>query len=369
MSTRTEGQAPGGGAREVTAEEGRLPGGWRSLTLRSATLEVVLLPEKGGEIYALRRVGRDGGDVDVLWKSPWGMRMPPVPAASGAESQVVWLDHYGGGWQDLFPNAGDACTVDGAPHPFHGEASVVPWAATVGEGQGGVPEVRLTVRLGRSPFRLEKRLRLDPDRPVLHLHEQATNEGPDRQPYIWGQHPAFGAPFLAGGVRLDVPAAGYLAAERQVSGRARVASGARSAWPVVAAAGGGTVDLSVVPGPEARCDALGFLTDLRAGWYALSNDALGLGFALTWPLDVFPYVWLWQELCGTASYPWYATAYVMGVEPHTSCPADGLAAAVARGDARTLGPGETIAAEVTAVLFTPGGRVTAVSPDGTVAFD
>ena len=50
-------------------------------------------------------------------------------------------------------------------------------------------------------------------------------------------------------------------------------------------------------------DTLGFLVDLSAGWYALSNDALGLGFALTWPLEVFSCLWLWQELGGTLDYP------------------------------------------------------------------
>jgi hypothetical protein len=119
----------------------------------------------------------------------------------------------------------------------------------------------------------------------------------------------------------------------------------------------------------AETDLLGFILDLSGGWYALSNDALGLGFGLSWPLEVFPCVWLWQELRGTLDYPWYGTAYVMGVEPHTSCPADGLAAAVARGNARTLDPGEGIEAALTAVLFTPGGRVTGVSPGGAVAFD
>jgi Domain of unknown function (DUF4432) len=370
--------ATGGVTGGVTIEEGRLTGGWRSVTLRSPHLEVVVLPEKGGEIYALRSLRHD---VDVLWKSPWGPGGSSVPSAVGEASQVVWLDHYGGGWQDLFPNAGAACTVAGAAHPFHGEASVVPWECVVGEARGGTPEVRLTVRLARSPFRLEKRIRLEPDRPVLRFWERAVNESNRTQPYLWGQHPAFGAPFLAGGARLDVPATTFIAAEPQVSPQSRVVPGSRSGWPLVAGAapgggggnetgagGGGAVDLSVVPGPEAATDTLGFLLDLAGGWYALSNDALGLGFGLAWPVEVFPCVWLWQELCGTQEYPWYGTSYVMGVEPHTSCPADGLAMAVARGAARTLGPGEGVEADLTAVLFAPGGRVAGVSPDGAVSF-
>ena len=63
---------------------------------------------------------------------PLGPGPAPLPSASGEASQTAWLDHYGGGWQELFPNAGAACTVDGRPHPFHGEASVVPGATTAG---------------------------------------------------------------------------------------------------------------------------------------------------------------------------------------------------------------------------------------------
>ena len=47
---------------------------------------------------------------------PLGPGLPPLPSASGEASQTAWLDHYGGGWQELFPNAGAACTVDGAAH-------------------------------------------------------------------------------------------------------------------------------------------------------------------------------------------------------------------------------------------------------------
>src|SRR5688572_11013808 len=111
------------GETMATVEEGRHPSGWRTLTLRNEQMEVVVLPEKGSEIFALRSRRHD---LDVLWKAPWGLRPPPVAAAAAVDA-AAWLDHYGGGWQELFPNGGDACVYAGAPHTFHGEASVVPW--------------------------------------------------------------------------------------------------------------------------------------------------------------------------------------------------------------------------------------------------
>src|SRR5688572_29182343 len=149
----------------------RLASGWQAVRLRSATLDVTLLPEKGGEIYALTARQHGAQSTDLLWKSPWGLRPPPVPSASGPESQAVWLDHYGGGWQELLPNAGGACTVSGAAHSFHGEASVVPWEYVIERPDGVPPRVRLTVRLARTPFSVEKVVSLDADRPVLRLWE------------------------------------------------------------------------------------------------------------------------------------------------------------------------------------------------------
>ena len=208
---------------------------------------------------------------------------------------------------------------------------------------------------------------------MLHLWERVTNQGATPQPIMWGHHPAFGAPFLAAGSRLDVPAKTFLANAPQVSPNTWIAAGERSPWPHVTRAsstGGpaGTVDLSLIPGPDSRTNNFGYLLDLDAGWYALSNHALNLGFALTWPLDVFPCLWLWQELCGTQEYPWYGTTYVMGVEPHTSPAAAGLATAIDHGTARTLQPGESLAATLTTTLFTPRGKVTHATPDGTVQF-
>ena len=348
----------------TTIETDVLPSGWRAVYLRNAEMEVTLLPDKGSEIYTIRSLQHD---VDVLWKSPWGLHQPPVPNSSGAESQSVWLDHYAGGWQELFPNGGNACTVGGVPHTFHGEASVVRWRHRITHGDAGAQELELNVRLARTPFRIEKRVWLDPDRPILHLWERITNEGTTAQPYMWGHHPAFGAPFLDGGCRLDVPAGSYLANEAVGAGSADASDG-RVPWPKVTRPGGGESDLSKIPGPDAPISTMGYLLDLADGWYALSNPEMKLGVALTWPTSVFPCLWLWQELGGTQGYPWHGAAYVMGVEPHTSWPGSGLATAIEHGTARTLAPGESIEARLTTTLFEPQGTVTGVTPEGQVEF-
>jgi len=102
------------------------------------------------------------------------------------------------------------------------------------------------------------------------------------------------------------------------------------------------------------------------GWHAAWNWLLGLGFGLVWPRDVFPYLWFWQELHGSRGYPWYGRVYVMGLEPWTSYPGHGLTSALARGTARRLEPGQSLTADLQAVLYESRTGVRRIHPDGTV---
>jgi hypothetical protein len=72
---------------------------------------------------------------------------------------VAWLDRRSGGWQVLFPSAGDACVHGGVELDYHGEAAVSPWRCEV-LGDSRCAAATLEVVLAHSPFRLLRRLRL-----------------------------------------------------------------------------------------------------------------------------------------------------------------------------------------------------------------
>lgn len=345
-----------------------LVGGWEAVRLFNELIEVVVIPAKGAEIWSVTDL-RTG--IDVLWKAPWALRPHALSSATAGASQTAWLDHYAGGWQVLFPNGGDAVTYRGADLGFHGEASVAPWSlATTETPRGAVLD--LTVDLRRSPFRLHRRMELAPGTSTMRFTETVTNCGVDRLPYMWGHHPAYGAPFLGDGARLTVPAATYLADVGNAQGTARVAPHVRSTWPLAATPGGGTVDVSLVPGPNAGTADMGYVLDLDDGWYALESPQTGLGVAVSWPRSVLPCLWLWQEFRGGKDYPWYGRAYVMGVEPHSSWPGHGLLGAIEAGTARWIEPGATHEISVAVSLFDiperGPGHVKSVDADGTVQF-
>lgn len=336
--------------------------GLTAIRLENEWLEVTVLPDKGADIYSL--VSKPHG-LDVLWKSPWGLRAA-VPVEMAAAGQAAWLDQYEGGWQLIFPNGGDACHYRGAPLSFHGEASASRWKYSIVEAGPEKASLELSLALRRSPFSVTRRLSIERDRAVLHIDESILNHGDVKLRYMWGHHPAFGRPFLDGCV-LEVPAGRFVAHEQEISRFSRIAPSESAEWPMIEGRDGQMIDLRVVPPPEVRATELGYITGLKQGWYAMVNPRRKLGFGLVWPLDVFPYLWFWQELGGSPDYPWYGRCSVMAVEPFTSIPGSGLERAIAGGTAPELAPGGQVSARLTAVLF-EAGRVESISADGEVRY-
>jgi len=58
----------------------------------------------------------------------------------------------------------------------------------------------------RSPFRMERTMRVEASRPVLLLRERITNECGEPIDYMWGHHPSYGPPFLSDACRIDIGA-------------------------------------------------------------------------------------------------------------------------------------------------------------------
>src|SRR5260221_6996212 len=95
----------------------------RALRIENDLLAAVILLDKGADIYQMIYKPRS---IDVLWKSPWGMKQPGH-TASAVESNVLWLEDYAGGWQEIFPSGGGPCTYKSVELNFHGEASMTGW--------------------------------------------------------------------------------------------------------------------------------------------------------------------------------------------------------------------------------------------------
>lgn len=338
--------------------------GVRALRLENDLLAATILPDKGADIYAL--VDKATG-VDVLWKSPWGLKgAGGIPSA--VDSATAWLEAYEGGWQEIFPSGGGPCHYQGVELNFHGEASLAAWEDEITTAGGDAAEVRLTVRLRRGPFALERVMRVEAGRPVLRLRERITNRGGQPMDAMWGHHPAYGAPFLSPACRIDTNAQAIWADDEYDVPRNPLTPNGRSAWPT-AERDGATTDLSRLPAADEPRQLLAYLHKFTGdhGWYGLTNPELGLGVGLVWSTAVFPYAWFWQEFHGTTGFPWYQDAYVMAIEPFSSVPGQGLVKAMAKtGSQLTLAPGESITTELAAVFYRSTSGLQGIAPDGTV---
>jgi hypothetical protein len=337
-------------------------GGIESLVLENEHLEVVVLVGKGTDIFSFRH--RASG-TDFLWKAPWGVRDPATTIQDTANSAASFLDYYFGGWQELFPNAGAGCTYRGAELGVHGEACKVPWSWQITEETSRRISVRFRARMVRTPFLLEKQMTLEAGRAVLLIEETVTNEGADAVDFIWGHHPALGAPFLSGHCRLYTPAR---VVETDDSNLFLAPRRRFESYPMIETVDGAPFDVSRIPPSSARVTMQSFLRELAEGWYALVNQESGLGFALSWDLEVFPYLWLWEELCGSADYPWWGRCYVAGIEPNSTPTGGGLAEAVENGTQHRLPPGKSLHSILCATAFETQGEPRRVDPEGRIEY-
>lgn len=309
--------------------------GWRALTVENDALRLTVLPDKGADMVELVDL-RSG--IDPLFKGPWGL-LPPGSQPREGSGDVEFLANYEGTWQELFPNVNEAASYRGKRIPFHGEVATLPWDVQA----EGADALRCTVRCRETPFLLERLIRLEGEE--LVLDETVTNESDKPAHFVWGHHLVVGPPFLEPGCRLHTAARTITTRPEVWEETARLAPGQREPWPDARLPDGGTVDLSVVPGPEVGSHDDVYLTDLEAGWAAVENPHLGLTFRLEWDPEVFRRVIVWQPYGGALEAP-LRGAYALGVEPWTTHL--NLEEALAAGEATELAGGASFSTVVRA---------------------
>lgn len=109
-----------------------------------------------------------------------------------------------------------------------------------------------------------------------------------------------------------------------------------------------------------------FVTDLKEGWYGVTNQKKKIGFAMHWDKEFFPYIWYWQVYKGDFGYPFYGRTYNIALEPFTSYPRLGLAEAIKHNTQKKIGPGMTIETEFLAIAYEGVGEVKGITEEGEV---
>ena len=292
------------------------------LVLDNGFLRVQINEELGAEIFSIEAKGKNFL-ASYDWKSP----VPSVTSRTYGSAIQDWLSDYRGGWQVLFPNAGNDATIEGVPLPFHGEfgrthVQVLEHSAT-----------RLVVSAGaRIPLVLTRSYTLLPGESVLFIEQEVSNESQTEWPFIWGEHPAFSLP---PGSKIKMPVGPVTADLNEAGPLQDIPMGAEGSWPLIENKTGSKADLSTVPG--GGVERLCYLHDRPEGWVAMTHgeDLIGL----SWDLQAFPHMWMWQEIQGP-SFPWFGRSAITALEPACTWPSYGLETAIKTGQAFSVKPGE-----------------------------
>ncbi len=304
--------------------------------IASQDLVVELNERCGGEVTSIKYAGRE-----ILAAYDWASPISARQSTTYGDPKLDWLSEYRGGWQLLIPNTGAACEVGGVPLPFHGE-----WSRTVPDVESrGVDRVVFSAGT-RLPLVVQREVCIatDPQRVLVTTLVKNTAQLP--VDFIWGEHPAFS---VGQGDTIDFPDAQVFSSEGDFLGQ----------WPECRQAR----KLDRVDTTEPT-ESVHYLVGFNQGWAALRRGSYGV--ALAWNIADFPYAWMWHEIA-SPGFPFYGRAALVAIEPASCWPGDGLAAAVASGQAFRLEPNETRSTVVALIPFIDNGdAVTHATIDGLV---
>ena len=320
--------------------------GHRCLSIENELLRVVVSADKGADIleFLYKPI-----DLEFLWRSYGGLRQVEHFRPSSPLTAGHFREHYAGGWHEMLPNGAGPCEHRGAEFGFHGEATNLAWDYTIEIDEVECVEVKFRVRLVRLPLLVEKTLRLESGQSSLRIRERIVNEAGHAVEMLWGHHPTFGWPFLEAGCKVNLPPCRIVVGDQPLRG-SRLAPSQSSNWPIAISSGGDPLDLSLIPGPEARSQDFVRLEGLEEGWFSIVNPHRQVGFKLTWDKKIFPMLGFWQVFRGAEDYPWYGMTYLAALEP--ACDLPSLTDAAERGTALKLESGVALETELVATAFT-----------------
>ncbi len=304
------------------------------IVLRSDELLARIDPGHGGEILDLvdLRTGRQ-----LLGRPPFASTEP----VAGDLDEETWTAAYRGGWQPVFPNAGTPCTVDGRRHGFHGRASNDLWSVVSHDVASAV------FAWSGHGLSAVRRLELTDGALEVSLDLQAKTE---RTPFVALEHVTFGLELLDPEVVLELPA-GQAFELDEAAGPPEPPEDA-AVWPEIRLLDGSVERAERWPLARER-SRLFCVADLPEGRAVLRNPTRGQAVELTWDVELLRHLWVWHEVRGYGG-PWRRHAELLAIEP-TSVPHSlGLAAAIERGQARWLEPGETCCYTLVARPLTTG---------------
>lgn len=314
------------------------------VVLENRHIRIALSLSRGAEFLELRDKLTD---QDLLWHGQPDLvrNTGGIPTVHRAEGN--FLDHFAGGWQEIFPSGGDPATYRGASFGQHGEVALLPWTATVLRDTPEQIQVLFRVECRRMPIRLERIVTIDHDDPGIRLNETAINHSDIELPVMWGHHISIGGPWAKSGNQLSAPEQTGVEVPLYDWPGYRWQAG-QYTWPHIKTADGNLDDVRFLPDSDHTEGHL-ILGPLSHGKIRLTAPSLHRTVSFTWPASDYPYAWCWFVYHGHPDWPLWGRHRLLTIEPFTS-PLVPLDTAASRGQARLIPAKGTITSEL-AVTF------------------
>jgi len=288
------------------------------LSLENDLLKLLIMLDKGADIVEILYKPKD---INFLWTKPGGIRDTTHFIPSNACAEGNFLDYYEGGYQDIIPGGGPF-NYKGVEMGFHGEACLLPWNFYIEEDSAQKISVVLSCRLNRFPFLIKKRIIMARSQLKVIIQESIDNESSEDIEFMWGQHPAYGLPFLDGECIIDIPAKKFTAigGGDTIFPYSRFTKDYCGTWPIASDKNSNEIDMSILPSREEETSDLFFLEGLEEGRYTITNKDLKLGIGFKWDINIFPYVWYYQVMNSVPGYGRFERTYNIALEFFTSYP-------------------------------------------------
>lgn len=276
--------------------------GFRCLLVENNVIRTIFLLDKGADIISF--VDKKT-DTEFVWTNPMGISCLDKIRLSKMDNDC-FSDNYVGGWFEILPNVGDACTVLNKSFSSHAEAAYMPWDYSVCEDSEEKIRLMFITRLSKFPIEVRKYLTLEKNTSKLYFDEEIINLGGCDVPYNWGFHPNIGKPFLDGDCVFELPFA-----DKRVR----------------------------MPQEGSRQDSLTFFENVKMPRARVINERTGIGLEINWDGGFAKNCWLWISAGEDRGHHHHGGAYVGCILPTSARNSDGLEKAYRDGTAQILPAG------------------------------
>ncbi|MCK4733497.1 MAG: DUF5107 domain-containing protein [Methanophagales archaeon] len=270
------------------------------LELENDFILLQILPEIGAKIHSILHKPRN---TKWLWQNHQN-RLQILPLGSNYD------DNWTGGWEELFPND-TACEFQGRQLPDHGELWSQPWQWELNKESRACIEVHLWRHCICVPAVVEKRILLEKRKSKFIIKYSITNLSEEAINFLWKLHPAIA---ISPDHQLLLPGGKIIPVDLTFS--SIIGSPGPFEWPIVIDKQGRNHDLSTILPKESGHKEFVYVTDLPEGWCTIKNKRNGGEFRLSFPTEVFPYLWLF------ITYGGWRDLYTIVLEPCTNFPKD-----------------------------------------------